>query len=205
MKAIVSLCMAVVFLAAATPLLSQGADLDDEDIIMLAADVGSAPAPAPGNVPGPRAGGPPGMQHPGYDHWGSYGHGPWGGMIGYLNLSQDQVAKMRDIWKRYYLDTRNLRYDLMQKRIEMRKLFTDPKVDAGTLMAKQKELASIRARLMDRRAQAMIECRSLLTPEQLQRLDILMMSHRMGAMGPGMGHGMMSPGMMGRGMGPSGW
>lgn len=120
-----------------------------------------------------------------------------------LNLSPDQRAKMRDLWMRSYLDTRDLRYDLMQRRLEMRRLFSDPKADSAALMAKQKEVSALQQRLMDRRAQTMIEWRALLTPEQIQKLDLAGMAHsRMGSgMQPGMmDHGMgpgMQPGMMG--------
>jgi Spy/CpxP family protein refolding chaperone len=68
------------------------------------------------------------------------------------------------------------------KRLEMRKLFTDPKVDDATLLAKQKEVSSLRQRLMDTRAQMMIEGRKILTPEQIQKLDRM-------PMGRGMRHG----------------
>jgi Spy/CpxP family protein refolding chaperone len=59
----------------------------------------------------------------------------------------------------------------------MRKLFTDPKVDDATLLAKQKELSALRVKLMDRRAQLMIESRKILTPEQIQELDRMPMGH----------------------------
>jgi len=46
------------------------------------------------------------------------------------------------------------------------------------LFAKQKEIEAVMVKLMDRRAQMKIECRRLLTPEQIQKLD--MMPHRGG-------------------------
>ncbi len=130
---------------------------------------------------------------------------------------------MRALRDRFYNETRDLRYDMAQKRLEMRKLFMDPKTDDATLLAKQKEMSALRQKLQDKMAQMMIEGRKILTPEQLQKLD------RMG-MGPGgmgfgmmdgpmMGHGMMGYGgfgpmgrgmgggcgMMGRGIGPDAW
>jgi len=61
----------------------------------------------------------------------------------------------------------------MEKRVEMRKLFTDPKADQATLLSKERELSAMRQKLMERRAQAILEWRSILTPEQIQKLDMM--------------------------------
>jgi zinc resistance-associated protein len=198
---------AVVLLVSATPLIAQEIDIDDEEVVTLVAVTSDSPSPSGGDPKGsvqsgsaalpPGPGGFPGAHGPGYGRWS-------GGPGSYLNFSRDQIAKMRDLWNRYYADTRNLRYDLMQKRIEMRRLFTDPKADSAAIAAKQKEVSAIRQKLVDRRAQAMIEWRSLLTPEQIQKLDMFSMGRRgMGGgtgMGSGMGRGMgMGCDMMGRG------
>ncbi len=108
-----------------------------------------------------------------------------------LNLAQEQRDKMRELRNRYYTDTHDLRYDIRLKRLEMRKLFTDPKVDDATLMAKQKEVSSLRLKLMDRKAEMKLAWRKILTPEQIQKLDWM-------PMGRGMGRGRRGPGMMGR-------
>src|SRR5271157_799131 len=146
---------------------------------------------------GSMMGGPSGSE--GFQH----GHGPWfhGGFGGkdYLGLSKEQLDKMRTLRDRFYNETRDLRYQMAQKHMEMQKLFKDPKTAAATLIAKQKELSALHQKLMDTMAQMMLEGRKMLTPEQLQKLD------RMG-MGPGgMGFRMMGHGMMGRGgFGPMG-
>ena len=145
-----------------------------------------------GTMGGPS--GPEGLRH---------GHGPWShegfGGRDYLGLSKEQLDKMRALRDRFYNETRDLRYDMAEKRIEMRKLFTDPKTDDAALLAKQKELSALHQKLMDKVAQMMLEGRKILTPEQLQKID------RMG-MGPGgMGFGMMDGPMMGHGgFGPTG-
>jgi Spy/CpxP family protein refolding chaperone len=150
--------------------------------------------------PGPY-GGPAGPEgsHPGWGHWshGRFGHGEW------LGLSKEQIEKMKALRDRFFSETRDLRYETAQKRLEMRKLFMDPKTDDATLLAKQKEMSALRQKLADKMAQMMIEGRKILTPEQLQKLDRM----GMGAMG-GMGFGMMDGAMghdtmdgpMGRGM-----
>jgi len=131
---------------------------------------------------------------PGPGSW----HGPmtfrspahWRAMADFLNLSKDQVDRMQKIWARYYLETRDMRYDMLQKKLEMHKLFTDPRVSAPTLMAKEKELGALQQKLFERRAQMLIDERAVMTPEQVQKLDFMPMGfHRMG------------PGMMGGRMG----
>jgi Spy/CpxP family protein refolding chaperone len=201
-------CLAIFFLFFATPLFAQGIDIDDEELTLMAADTGPADPPA-ALAPGqgqPPAAGPE-------KHWdkhrpGEMHHGDMAGRWHFLNLSKDQRTNMRELWRRHFAETHNLRYDLMEKRLEMARLFTDPKAGSAALSAKQKELSAIRQQLMERRAQAVIEWRSLLTPEQIEKLDLMVMAHFQ--MGRPMGHGMdrgcgmhreMGPGMMGHEMG----
>ena len=138
---------------------------------------------------------------------GQFGHGDMkggpgpgfkarSGIASYLELTPEQTGKMRDLRSRYRNETHDLRYDLAVKRLEMKKLFTDPKVDDATLLAKQKEVSSLRQKLMDKRAQMMIESRKILTAEQIQKLDRIPARH---GMGWGQGRG------MGRGMGRGSW
>ena len=89
----------------------------------------------------------------------------------HLGLSDQQLAKMKELKNRFHADTRDLRYDLKIKRIEMRKLFTDPKTDDETLLAKQKEISGLRQQLSEKKAQMKIEWRKILTPEQIAKLD----------------------------------
>ena len=89
----------------------------------------------------------------------------------HLGLSDQQLAKMKELRNRFHADTRDLRYNLEIKRIEMRKLFTDPKTDDETLLAKQKEISELRQQLSDKKAQMKIEWRKILTPEQIAKLD----------------------------------
>ena len=89
----------------------------------------------------------------------------------YLGLSDEQLAKMKELRNNFRNDTRDLRYNLAIKRLEMRKLFTDPKTDDATLLAKQKEISKLRQQLSDKRAAKKIAWRKILTPEQIAKLD----------------------------------
>ncbi len=179
--------MALAFVALATVVFAQAPGSGP-------ATGGPASAGGPGGFRGPGSmmGGPSGPEgfQPGY---GPRFHGRFG--EAFLGLSKEQIAKMQELRDRFYNETRDLRYDMAQKRLEMRKLFMDAKTDDATLLAKQKEMSALRQKLQDKMAQMMIEGRKILTPEQLQKLD------RMGmGTGGGMGFGMMDGGMMGHGM-----
>jgi Spy/CpxP family protein refolding chaperone len=89
----------------------------------------------------------------------------------YLGLSDEQLAKMKELKISFHNDTRDLRYNLAIKRIEMRKLFTDPKTDDATLLAKQKEISKLRQQLSDKKAGMKIQWRKILTAEQIAKLD----------------------------------
>jgi Spy/CpxP family protein refolding chaperone len=155
-------------------------------LVFMGTVVFAAPLdPAPAGPPAPSSGFR--QFEPGDVHRGpGSGFGAWRGIVSYLGLSQEQVTRMRELRSRLRTETHDLRYDLAVKRLEMRKLFTDPKVDDATLLAKQKEVSSLRQKLMDKRAQMMIESRKILTPEQIQKLDRMPMGH---GMGRGMGDG----------------
>jgi Spy/CpxP family protein refolding chaperone len=162
----------LVFIAIATVVFAQGPG----------SAAGGPPFAGGFRGPGP-FGGPSGAEEfqPGY---GPSFHGRFGGGA-YLGLSKEQIDKMRDLRTRLYTETRDLRYELAQKRLEMQKLFTDPKTDESALRAKQMELISLWQKMQDNMAQMMIEGRKILTPEQLQKLDQIPMGAR-GTMMPGM-------------------
>ena len=91
----------------------------------------------------------------------------------YLNLSSEQREKMKESRISYKSETRDLRYDFAAKRLEMRKLFTDPKTDEANLLAKQKELSALRQQLLEKKSQMKMAWRKILTPEQIAKLDTL--------------------------------
>jgi Spy/CpxP family protein refolding chaperone len=95
----------------------------------------------------------------------------------YLNLSDKQLAKMKELRNSFRNDTRDLRYNLAIKRIEMRKLFTDPQTDDATLVAKQKEISNLHQQLSDKKAEMKLKWRKILTPEQIAKLDKMPQKH----------------------------
>ncbi len=138
-------------------------------LVGWAAVVFAAP-PDPGSAP-------PG---PGAHHQWAHPHHRFGA---FLNLTQEQREKMKEIMSRFRADTHDLKYDIRIKRIEVQKLFTDPKTDDATLLAKEKELNGLRLKLMDRKAEMKVEWRKVLTQEQITMLDRVHHHHHWGPMG----------------------
>jgi Spy/CpxP family protein refolding chaperone len=122
---------------------------------------------------------------------GAYGGG-FGGPMGFaanLNLSKEQTENMWQIREKFHNDTQKLRFELFQKRLELRELYADPKTNETTLLAKQKELNTLKQNLQDRMFQLRIEQRKVLTPEQIKKLSETTYGPGYGRMGYGPGKG----------------
>jgi|WetSurMetagenome_2_1015567.scaffolds.fasta_scaffold11672_3 hypothetical protein len=89
----------------------------------------------------------------------------------YLDLSAEQVSKIGALRTKFLRDTKDLRYDLSKKRLEMHRLFADPTVDTTALLSCRKELASLRTRITDALVRATVEAREILKPDQIEMLD----------------------------------
>ena len=112
------------------------------------------------------------QMHHGFEmHHGFHGFGP------HFNMTQDQKDRMKAIRDRFQADTHDLKYDIEIKKLEVRKLFTDPKTDDETLLAREKELNGLKLKLMDRKAEMKVEWRKVLTPEQVRMLDRMISFH----------------------------
>jgi Spy/CpxP family protein refolding chaperone len=125
---------------------------------------------------------------------GGYGPGPKG--VGYgrgVDLSKEQMDKMWQIRERFNTDTSSLRYELFQKRGELRTLYADPKAGDAAILAKEKEVDTLRQKMHDRMVRFKLEQRKVYTPEQLQKMAE-------SGYGPGFGGGRGG----GRGLGPCG-
>jgi len=112
-----------------------------------------------------------------------------------LNLTPEQKAKFQELRRKFVAENAQLIGGLMAKRLELRALWTDPKVDSKTILAKEKELRDLKNRMEDKVIQFKLEARNSLTPEQIEKLGM------MGGMGFGFGHGFHHHG---RGMSHSG-
>lgn len=107
------------------------------------------------------------------DHYRWQGDRPGEGfytLASRLDLSKEQTEKLRDLRRRQINETGPLRNELLQKRLEMKRLFADPTKDEATILAKQREVEIIMQKLYEKTTQFRLEQRRVLTPEQLREL-----------------------------------
>jgi len=112
---------------------------------------------------------------PGFGSTGKGGYGMYkadvGGFGAGLNLSKDQLDKMWKLREKHRTDTQATRYEMFQKNMELRRMYADPKADDTAILAKQKEVNTLRQKLQDKMTEFKLEQRKILTPEQLTKLN----------------------------------
>lgn len=81
------------------------------------------------------------------------------------------AGKIRGLRNRQFGELQPMGNELFQKKLEARRMYTDPKVTDETLLAKQKEIGLLQQKIRDKMAQLRIEERRIFTPEQLQKLN----------------------------------
>ena len=108
------------------------------------------------------------------------------------NLTPEQKAKFQELRRKFVEENAQLIGALVAKRLELRSLWTDPKADSKTILAKEKELRDLKNRMRDKILEYKLEARKSLTPEQIEKLGM------MGGRGFGHGFGMGQRRGMGR-------
>jgi protein CpxP len=115
------------------------------------AEEGLGPTPPRGRMMGP-------MHHPMAD-WARR-----------LNLTEAQMEKLRELRESYLQDTLAWRNERLIQRYHLRNMLRDPKVDPAKILAKQKEISELEAKIQERTVLFQLEAREVLTPEQMQLL-----------------------------------
>jgi zinc resistance-associated protein len=119
--------------------------------------------------------------------------GPWGGgmgggmghgMMGAMNLTPDQAGKFFDLKEKFRNETANLRKQMVVKGAELATLWKAENPDEKAIVAKQKELNTLRGQMAEKSVAFRLEARKI-APE----------------LGRGFGHGMRGFGMGGPGGG----
>jgi Spy/CpxP family protein refolding chaperone len=140
----------------------------------------------------------PGMGYGPHSGGRSGGHGLWRA----LNLTPEQVEKMKALRKSFFEQALPLRNDLRSKKLELKALWLQPNVDEEKILAKQKEINALRDQLQEKATRNRLGMRQILTPEQQAKLISLCghqwhgyhkwhRHHRYGrgcGFGPGPGH-----------------
>jgi Spy/CpxP family protein refolding chaperone len=100
-----------------------------------------------------------------------------------INLTPEQKVKFQELLRKFIEENAQLIGGLVAKRLELRLLWTDPKADSQTILAKEKELRNLQNQMKDKIFQYRLEARNFLTPQQIEKLRL------MGGMGLGFGRG----------------
>jgi Spy/CpxP family protein refolding chaperone len=86
-----------------------------------------------------------------------------------LNLSTEQMDKMWQLEEKLRSDTGTMRYEVFKREMELKKLYTDPKVEDAIILAKQKELSAVREKVDMKMMEFMLAQKKILTAEQLKK------------------------------------
>ena len=88
-----------------------------------------------------------------------------------LNLTDQQIVKMREINQKTFEQTRDLRIKLMDSRHELKQLKLQKNPDQAQIDAKVKEINNQRDKLHGIIQQSKDQCQSLLTQEQRDQMN----------------------------------
>jgi Spy/CpxP family protein refolding chaperone len=142
--------------------------------------------------------GPGGASMMGKGGYGLHRGGEMGpGPMGYgskLDLSKEQLDSMKQLRERHRADTQALRDQFLQKKLELRTVYADPKASDAAILAKQKDVDTLQQKMQNEMVQLRLEQRKIFTPEQLTKLGEAAQNF-----GNGKGRG---KGFAGRGFGP---
>jgi Spy/CpxP family protein refolding chaperone len=86
-----------------------------------------------------------------------------------LNLSQEQLKKLKLIQQNYFLETQTLRTKLFTKRLEIRELLTNPTINVDSIRPRYLEIAEIQYKLEEKFMEYLINVRNILTEEQVKK------------------------------------
>jgi Spy/CpxP family protein refolding chaperone len=95
-----------------------------------------------------------------------------------LKLTPDQVEKIKALWESFINEKIPLQNDLMQERLELRALWIQTNPDEEKILAKQKEINTLRGQIEEKATKNRLEMRKILTPEQQAKWIYMMSRHQ---------------------------
>ena len=111
------------------------------------------------------------QQEPGKDKRGApAGDGHCPGLPPSLNLTQEQSAKLQDVRNALFKDTVGLRSDIFKKEQDMDVLMLEKTIDVEKAKKLQDEISGLQAQISQKRLEAQLAARKVLTPEQIGKL-----------------------------------
>ena len=116
-----------------------------------------------------------------------------------LGLSQEQEKKLRELRTEFSKESVRRSAEIRVAQIDLDALLEQEQWNMAQIEPKAKQIAGLEGELRVARLKTLAAGRAVLTPQQLEKLK--QVGHRMRSMhgAPGMGHGMMEPGMKGPG------
>ena len=87
-----------------------------------------------------------------------------------LNLTQEQTAKLQELRNGFFKDTTGLRSDIFKKEQDMDALMLEKAIDAEKAKKLQEEISNLQGQMSQKRLQAQLDARKMLTPEQISLL-----------------------------------
>ncbi len=106
-----------------------------------------------------------------------------------LNLTDDQLSKLRELRTDLFNKTQDIRNELQKKMFELSNLYLSNNPDQAQIDAKKAEIDKLRSQLNDLSEQSSQEFNKILTQEQKEQLS-QMSTKRFFGIGMGMGFGM---------------
>ncbi len=114
---------------------------------------------------------------------GRHGDAPWC-LPDDLQLTEEQMEKLKSIEGSYLNDITPLRNDFLNKRYELRRLIADPTSKADDIRTKQEEALALETQIQEKVIDYQLKVREILTPEQFK---LWISRYKMGH-GPMRGH-----------------
>ncbi len=85
-----------------------------------------------------------------------------------LNLSTEQMKKLKLIQQTYFRETQPLRNELFTKRFEIREILTNPTINTESIRPRYFEITEIYSKLEEKAIEYLINIRNILTEEQIR-------------------------------------
>lgn len=127
-------------------------------VAMLIATIGySVLAYGPASGSGRGQGGRMGMRN-----------GGGNGFMAELKLTSEQQQKLLVIRQQFQKDTQNLRFEMQQKNLELRQLWSVKPLNQAAIGSKTKEVTALRVQITAKRDTMQEKMKAILTPEQLK-------------------------------------
>lgn len=95
----------------------------------------------------------------------------WGRQIAQqLNLTQDQISRLKAIHDQFMQDTQSQRQELMTRVRELANLWSNGTSTTEELTAKADQIDALKTQIRNTAISYMVQTRSILTPDQLQKV-----------------------------------